>query len=225
MPPASLEGITLFEELPAEALHGIAQACRWQRYAPGQLVFDRDSDTLDVYFVVKGTVRISSTVSPEREVALADVGAGQYFGEIAAIDRQRRTARVVALEESLLASLGGPAFVGVMRDHSGVALKVMGRLTRIVRDLDHRVIRLLAQSESQRVWCQLLKLSESDPVHGGGIIRDMPNHGEIATWAGTSRDCVARAIGDLARNGIVRRRTRGLVISDLDRLKLMAGED
>ncbi|TAN79130.1 MAG: Crp/Fnr family transcriptional regulator [Magnetospirillum sp.] len=219
----ALSRVSLFTDLPAAALREVEGRCTWRRYASGDQVFDKESDTLDVYFVIEGAVRILNNTGDDREVALADVLAGNYFGELAAIDGMKRSARVVATRDTLLASLDGPSFLVLMRDHPEIALRVLERLTRIVRNLDNRVSQLSTQSEQQRIWGELLRLAEPDPAKAEGWhIPDLPNHKEIAAWAGTSREQVAQAIGELARDGIVRRKTMGLVICDLPRLQLMA---
>ena len=219
----SLGTVSLFVDLPPQTLHDIQARCSWRQVAAGDLVFDRENDTLDVYFVLRGSVRILNIADDGREVALADIGQGNYFGELAAIDGMRRSARVIAIQDSVLASLDGASFLEFMRSSPIIALRVLERLTCIIRNLDDRVIRMSVQSESQRIWTQLLKMVEPDPSRNGGwIIRDMPNHREIAVWSGTSREQVAQAIGDLARDGIVRRRTSGLIICDLPRLQFKA---
>lgn len=217
-----LDRFELFAGLPAAAIRQIEAQCSWHRFASGEQVFDKESDTLEVYFVVEGAVRIL-TQSGEREVALADVVAGNYFGELAAIDNMRRSARVVATRATVLASLEGESFLDCMRAYPEVALKVLERLTRIIRNLDQRVTKLSTQSETSRVFGELVRIAEPDPSRPDGWhIPDMPNHKEIAAWAGTSRELVAQAIGELARDGIVKRRGMGLMISDWTRLQLMA---
>jgi CRP/FNR family transcriptional regulator, cyclic AMP receptor protein len=218
-----LARVSLFSDLGDTALGDIEARCNWSRVASGCQIFDKDSDTLEVYFVVDGAVRILTTGSDEREVALADVIAGNYFGELAAIDGMKRSARVVATKDTLLASLEGDAFLDLMRQYPSIAIKVVERLTRIVRSLDGRVAQLSTQSESQRVWGEILRLAQPDPAKADGWqIADLPNHKEIAAWAGTTREKVAQAIGELAREGVVRRRSMGLVICDFPRLQLMA---
>ncbi|CAA7624721.1 Crp/Fnr family transcriptional regulator [Magnetospirillum sp. SS-4] len=219
----ALSRVSLFADLPAAALAEIEGRCAWHRFASGDQVFDKESDTLDVYFVIDGAVRILNATGDDREVALADVLAGNYFGELAAIDGMRRSARVIATRESVLASLDGASFLDLMRRYPEIAMKVLSRLTRIVRNLDSRVTQLTSQTEAQRIWCELVRLAEPDVARPEcWHIPDMPNHREIAAWAGTSREQVAQAIGELARDGIVRRKTMGLVICDLDRLRMMA---
>ncbi|CAA7625875.1 Crp/Fnr family transcriptional regulator [Magnetospirillum sp. UT-4] len=217
-----LARFALFAGLTPEDLAAIEARCTWHRFEVGDQVFDRDSDTLEVYFVVTGAVRIL-TQRADCDIALADVVAGNYFGELAAIDGLRRSARVVVTQAARLASLPGPAFLEVMHAHPEVAVRVLERLTRIVRALDHRVAELATTSETQRICGELVRLAE--PEQGkpdAWIIADLPNHKELAAWVGTTRETVAQAIGELARDGVVRRRGIGLVISDWPRLQLMA---
>ncbi len=77
-------------------MRDIANRCAWHRLTGGEQVFDRHTDTLDVYFVIGGMVRVFATGTDGNEVALADIPAGNYFGGLAAIDGLGRSARVVA---------------------------------------------------------------------------------------------------------------------------------
>lgn len=218
-----LERIELFAGLPPEAVSAIEGQCAWLSVAADAQVFDKESDTQDVYFVVAGSVRILTTGPDDREVALADVQAGNYFGELAAIDGMRRSARVVATHDAVLALLPPAEFLGLMRRHPEVAMRVLNRLSRVIRRLDSRVTELSTKSDKQRVFGQLLQLAEKDGADGDGrIIADLPNHREIAAWTGTSKDVVAQAIGELARQGIVRRRGMALLIPHWRRLQDLA---
>ena len=134
----------------------------------------------------------------------------------------KRSARVVAMTDTALASLNGPAFLDMLRTYPSAAIRVLERLTRIVRALDNRVTTLSSQTDRQRIWAELVRLAKPEPLKTNGWhIPDMPNHREIAAWAGTTKEKVAEAIGELARDGIVRRKTMGLIISDMTRLETM----
>ena len=218
----TLSGIVLFSDLSPQHLAEIEAKCRWHHLDGGDQVFDKNSDSLDVYFICAGSVRILSQAE-EREVALADVGQGRYFGELAAIDGLPRSAKVVALTRCLLASLDGAAFRDVVARHPQIGLRLMERMTLVVRDLDRRVIDLSTTSESQRICGELLRLAEPAPsLPGCLMVPDMPNHKEIAAWVGSSREVVAQVIGELARDGVVKRRGMGLTIMDPMKLKLLA---
>jgi CRP-like cAMP-binding protein len=212
--PRKLSGVTLFDGLSPEEITEIEGLVSWHVVPEGEVVFDQESDTLEVYCVVHGGVRILTTMAG-REVVLAEIRAGNFFGEIAAIDRKPRTARVISSEDSLLASISGTSFISLMLKFPKISLRVMERMARVIRALDTRVTSLSTLSDEQRVVIELLRLAEPDPkVLNSWHIPVMPVHSDIASWAGTEREVVARTIGMLARESIVKRRGIGLIIAD-----------
>ncbi len=220
---AGLDSILLFADLPPETIAAIGGKAAWREYAADQQVFDKESDAIDVYFIVSGSVRILRSIAPDREVALADLGPGHFFGELAAIDGGKRSARVIALEPTVLASLDGPAFEAVMAAYPLVTRRVLLRMAQIIRTLDNRVSELSSLSEGQRIMAELVRLSQPDPRRDGGFyIPDLPNHREIAGWAGTDREAVARTIGELTRLRVVERRSMSMMIRDWPKLRAMA---
>lgn len=219
----SLADVSLLKGLSANALKVVEKTCNWHLIAAGEQVFDQSSTSTEVYFIVEGGVRILTYTNTGREVALANVLAGDYFGELSAIDNRGRSARVVAVDTTVIASMEGKDFMEFMHKYPDVAIGVLTRFAHIIRTLDSRVAELSQLSENQRVLAELVRLAEPDQRHPSAwAIADMPSHKEIASWAGTSREVVAQTIGELARDGVVERRTMGLRIKDWGRLQLMA---
>ncbi|MEO5373118.1 MAG: Crp/Fnr family transcriptional regulator [Alphaproteobacteria bacterium] len=221
--PQRLNGITLFSGLSPEAIAEIEALCVWHRFAEGEQVFDQEHKGRDVFFLAAGAVRVLTYTQTRREVALANVLAGDYFGELAAIDGKGRSARVIAVEDSLIASLPGQTFMDLMYKYPSIGVGLINRFAFIIRVLNARVTDLSTLTENQRVLAELVRIAKPDPKRPGiWLISSLPNHKEIASWAGTTRDVVAQTIGELARDGVVERRTMGLLIKDWGRLQLMA---
>jgi CRP-like cAMP-binding protein len=219
-----LDKIKLLADLPPDAIREIETRCKWQRYAPGDVIFDENSESLDVYFLVEGSVRILRRGQDAREVSLANFVAGDFFGELAAIDGKPRSARVVVADEStILAALDGPTLLDAMTRHPQIALKMLKRFAAIIRALDGRVTALSTLGESERIYGELIKLARPDPRRQGyWVIPEMPKHQDLAGWVGTSREVVAQVIGELARVGVVDRKHMSLIIRDWNKLQLMA---
>ena len=125
--------IALFSDLKAPELARIEQLCRYRRFSADEHIVDRDSTSTDVYFLVRGRVRIVNYSMSGREITFDELEAGSYFGEIAALDGRPRSANVVALEDSLILSLSRTAFIEILAGNQQLALKVMCRLATIVR--------------------------------------------------------------------------------------------
>lgn len=221
-----LNGIALFEGLPESDIHAFERQCHWHRYAADAVVFDKETTQLEVYFVVEGAVRVlsySSYARDGREVTLANFISGDYFGELAAIDNRPRSAKVVASEPTLLASIEGGGFMAFMEKHPHVAIRVLRRFAGIIRTLDIRVTELSTLSDQQRIYTELLHMAKPDPKRGGAwTIPEMPKHKDLSSWTGATTEVVAQTIGELARDGLIERRHMAMVIRDLPRLQLMA---
>lgn len=219
----SLASIKLLVNLPPDELVMVEQRCRWWRFAPGEQIIDRDSDNRDVFFVVGGQVRIVNFSTSGREIAYATIEPGSYFGELSAIDGQRRSANVVAVTDCDLASISPAIFLKLLVKHPSVAMSVLQRLAGIVRISDDRIMDLSTLRAVQRVYVELLRLTQPDAaVKNLWVIRPMLSHSEIASRASTTRETVARVLGQLAHAGIVERKHRALYIRDKDKLEKLA---
>lgn len=221
--PKRLAGIRLLSQLRPETLSDLERRCRWRRYAANEEILSRDSDSEDVLFVVEGRVRVVNYSITGREIAFATVEAGGYFGELAAIDGEPRSANVIALEDSRLGALAPMMFRNLLLDHPDIAMRVLKRLARIVRTCDDRIMDLSTLGAVQRVHVELLRLAEPDPATPGlWVIRSMPTHKDIASHASTARETVARVLSQLAGAGIVERNRKTLYIRNRPRLERLA---
>ena len=118
----SLRGIQLFVNLPPEEVTALESRCKWNTYPAGGQILERDSDNRDVYFVVSGSVRIVNFSTSGREIALATVDEGSFFGELSAVDGQRRSANVVAVTDCAVASITPAVFSRLLVKHPTVAM-------------------------------------------------------------------------------------------------------
>jgi CRP/FNR family cyclic AMP-dependent transcriptional regulator len=94
--PGALRGCTLFESLSAEQLAKVAEIALPRELAEGDVVFREGSTGDEMYVVVEGRVRISTSIPGAGEEALTLLGPGGWFGEMAAIDDAPRSADAVA---------------------------------------------------------------------------------------------------------------------------------
>lgn len=216
----SLGGIALFESLDEAEIRRLETRCRWRRYRDGERVLDSGSTSRDVYFVASGAVSIVNFSLSGKEVTLATAKAGSYFGELAAIDNQPRSASVVSVEDSLLAIMPAQTFIDLLNSRAEVTFQVAKRLAEIVRLSDQRIMELSTLAATQRVYAELLRMAEPDSaVPGLWVIRPLPPVREIASRVSTTRETAARALGQLYPTGLIRRKGRSLYLMDREGLQ------
>jgi CRP/FNR family transcriptional regulator, cyclic AMP receptor protein len=220
-----LRGIGLLDGLPAERLDALARECAWRNYAHEQQIISREAEDRDLYLIVSGRVRVTIYSAGGRQVTFRDLGAGECFGDVAAIDGKRRSADVVALESSLLAAMPPAVFWGLLRKEPLVAERALQRLANLVRALSERVIDLSTLGVQNRIHAELLRLAREAGI-GGNTARIVPapKHTDIASRVSTYREQVTRELSALVRMGIVERGDRALVVRDLARLERLVEE-
>src|SRR5918997_2623715 len=138
-PDGGLARLAFLRDAEPAALAATAPLARWLAVGPGELVLDFGDATDDVFFVAEGAVRVVVRTPLGQEVILGDLGPGDVFGEMAAIDGAPRSANVTALHPSRLCRLPAAAFLEMALRSPAVGLRVMRLLTTRLRLQDARL--------------------------------------------------------------------------------------
>ena len=217
-----LRRIELFERLEATRLDALARQCVWRNYEAGKLIISRNAADRDVYLLVSGRVRITTYSRAGRQVTFRDIGAGEVFGEVAALDERPRTADVVALAPTLIASMPPAAFRRLLAEEPVLGERMLKRLAGLVRSLSERVIDLSTLGVQNRIHAEVLRLAREAGVERNvARIDPAPKHADIASQVSTYREQVTRELSALARAGILGKEARALVVRDVARLEKM----
>jgi CRP-like cAMP-binding protein len=224
MPKGSetLAHIPLFASLDAEAIRRLDARCAWKTAAPKEWIVDHDGEGTDVFFLASGSVRVLIVTSPDREVILADIQRGGFFGELAAIDGRARSAGIIALTTSTVACMPTAVFREAFRAYPDVAEQLLRRLALRLREMTQRIHEFSALQVKHRIYAELLRTSRADPADKRqALVSPPPSHAEIAARVSTRREMVTRELKALERAGLLGRRRGAIVIADVDALMAM----
>ncbi len=221
----TLAGVEIFSRLGQAERDAIARRCRGRRYLAGHEILHHRDTGDDVHFLVSGRVRATIFSASGKEVAFRDLGPGEIFGELSAIDHQPRSANVIALEESSVLSMSSAAFLTSMREYPEVAIALMSNLTALVRHLSERVVEFSTLGVNNRIHAELLRLANAGKPVGAKVeIESLPTHAEIANRISTHREAVTKEINRLASQGLLEKRRGALVIRDVGKLAEMVSD-
>jgi CRP-like cAMP-binding protein len=106
MDPQLLRACPLFETLSAEQLRQVADLARPRALEAGEVIFREGDAGAEMYVVTAGRVRISKRIAGVGEEALSILEAGSWFGEMAVIDDEPRSADALAHTGCQLAVIG-----------------------------------------------------------------------------------------------------------------------
>jgi len=222
----SLAALDAFASLPEAAREKIARLCHGRRYATNAHIIPQRDDGHGVYFVMSGVVKIAYYAVHGRQVAFRDTGPGEMFGELSALDGDRRSAEVIARSPTLLVSLSASRFLAVLQQYPSVSNYVLNRLAKLIRLLSDRVVEMSTLGVNNRIHAELLRLARTfDPGGASVVIEKMPTRDEFAARISTHREAVSREIGALVKPGLVKKiQKRGLHILDVPRLERMVSD-
>ena len=163
----SLSNIPLFAELPEDAVERYSKSCSWRKYEENELIIDYDDDSRDVRFIISGYVRIILRIATGKEVILAEMKDGEFFGETAAIDNEGRSANVTALSRAHVCIMPQKLFLEMLDIFPSVNKMVMRTLALRCRMLNTRLAEHCFLQTKHRLYSELLRQSRPRLGHEG----------------------------------------------------------
>jgi CRP-like cAMP-binding protein len=196
-----LARVPVFETLGEAELARVADVALPRAFGAGHVVF-REGDASETCYVVRsGHCRAVREHPDGRTITLARFGPGDFFGELAMFDDEKRSATVEAVEETdVLAILGGD-MRRLLHDHPDIAMKLVVSLGRRLRETNERLARQSFQTVQSRVATVLAQLAGEDGAEHDIVIT--ATQAEIAQLAGSSRESASRFLAVLERAGVI----------------------
>jgi CRP-like cAMP-binding protein len=220
-----LRKVALLQGLSGERLDVLARQCVWRHFDAGKRIISRNATDRDVYLLVSGKVRITTYSQGGRQVTFRDIGAGDLFGEVAALDEKPRSADVIALDPALIASVPPAVFRKLLAEEPAIAERVLRRLAGLVRGLSERIVDLSTLGVQNRIHAELLRLAHEAGVSANTArIDPAPKHADVASQVSTYREQVTRELSALSKAGILARDGSVMVVRDVERLEKMVEE-
>ncbi len=127
-----LQRIELFTGLKPEAVELIAQVATEESHALGTKIFQHGDAGDKLYLILEGRVRISREVPGMGEEALAVLGPGQVFGEMALLDESPRSADARVHERCRLLAIPKDGFDDLLFLHKDLAYEVLWSIVRML---------------------------------------------------------------------------------------------
>jgi CRP/FNR family cyclic AMP-dependent transcriptional regulator len=201
-----LTGIVLFDKFTPEQLDYVAERARQRTYRADEAIVHQDDPGENFYIILRGTVKISSTLPDGNEVFLALLATGDTFGELSLIDSGFRSADVITQEATTLLSLDRATFeemVDKMQPFARNLMKILARRLRLAN------VRITAHSTFDvygRVAHQLIEFADlyGEPTPSGEtMIPIRLTQGDIAQLVGASRERVNQVMVAYRQRGLI----------------------
>lgn len=199
--PVVLRNVQLFSGLDDLELEKLSRVSGRKRVERGVFIVRSGESTDSLYVLLAGRAKVTNVDEDGRELILAWLGPGEFFGEMGLIDGSPRSANVVAVEPCELLFLSKESFQRCLQDNFQVAQKLMKTLVMRLREADRKIESLALLDVYGRVARLLLDMSEV--VEGRRVVKKKISKQDMAKMIGASREMVSKVMRDLELSGYI----------------------
>lgn len=197
----SLRGIPLFRSLPDPVLDEICELLIERKFPKNATVFEEGAGGDYMYLIQSGQVKVTKMSEDGREKILEIFEDGDFFGEMALVERAPRSAAVKTTRPSVLLALSRGAFLSLLRENPELPLEIIRELSHRLRETSSEVRALLFERVEERTRGVLRRLATTEPDASGRRSTPPITHQQLAERVGTSRETVTRVLKELRESG------------------------
>jgi len=208
-----LRRIRLFADLTDRESDSILDLMREKTVSKGTTIFYQNDHGGGLYLLLAGSVKITRTARDGRDVTVAVLHEGNFFGEMSLLDGQPRSASATAIQATRLLVLDREHFQRHVLAQPQIVAKLLRELSKRLRAADQAIEHLALGTVHDRVFHLLGHLGRRLPVKGGkGLIERAPTHQELAEMVGSSRETVTRTLALMEGDGLIKIERRKIAL-------------
>lgn len=210
-----LRDCLIFRSLDEAARQELAGRAYFKRFAAKEPIFQMGSPGQSMMAIASGVVRISAPMESGREIILADLPAGEVFGEVAMLDGKERSAGATALTNCELLVLERRDVVALIRHDPDAALRLLELLCGRLRRSEERMTEIAFLEVPARLARTLIRAAaEAAERSRVQPVKLSLAQGELARMIGSSRENVNRCLKEWQRHGLIDLKDGWLLVLD-----------
>ena len=216
-----LQKVPLFNNLTEEEMLQISSICQERNFKKGHIIFYEDDIGTSFYLIAEGQVKIVM-LSPEgREHILGVLQTHDFFGEMALLENEPRSATAIALSDAQVFIITREDFVHQLTHYPYTALRMLITMSRRLRKADRHVESLAFLSAPGRVARSLLELGEEQGkvVDQDIVVQTTMTRQELSNLAGTSRETLTRVLMAFQDNKLITLERGKIIIHNCKKLQ------
>ena len=129
-----IKNSAIFADLDENELKRVAEICQEQQFKFGKMIFKEDEPGNRLFIISEGEIRISREVPGSGEEALAVLKQGACFGEMAVLDRSKRSTNAIANTDCKLLTITRSDFEMLLDFDRDLGYKVLWSVVRMLSE-------------------------------------------------------------------------------------------
>jgi len=209
----------LFDQRSGPELNEISKKLTEKNYSVDEYLFHQHDEPDRLYLILTGEVSVETTSIGGRTTVLANLMAGEIFGEFAIIDSGLRSASARIVTNSRVASMSGDSFLQIIKAYPEIGLKLASVLVLRLRDSNRKLESVNTETLPQRVVSLLLQLCREASDANTTTIK--LTQSDLAIRLSASREKVNRHLHTLQDRGLIKLGRGTFDVLDIEGLKAL----
>lgn len=194
-----LQTVPIFSCLEESERATLCERAIRKRIPKNAILLNQGDTTDSLYIILSGKVKTIIEDENGKEIILSISGVGEYFGEMAMIDEEPRSATIMTKEPTEVMIFTRPVVRQILAEHLDTAFSLLRGLTHRLREANKQIESLAFMDVYGRV--SRLFNDQSDAINGEWVVNEPLTHQEIANMVGASREMVTRIMRELTDGG------------------------
>jgi CRP/FNR family cyclic AMP-dependent transcriptional regulator len=184
----------------------------------GTVIFTEGESGHEMYIIHEGKVKITKRVRA-METILAELDKGDFFGEMAILEKEARSATAVAATDIKLLVVDEKTFESTIRTNPDVAIRIMRKMAERIRDADHRIENLFIKDTTSKIVDMIGKFAAKEGRKTrDGIVVEL-SASDLAGLVGLEVDKTRRVVENLAKKNFLSMAGDTLIIKNPESLR------
>ena len=209
--PLLIRNVPLFSLLRDTELVLLTQVLLRKPYPKNSTVVAAGDPADALYIVISGRLKVLMSDKEGKEVILAILNQGDFFGEMGLIDQAPRSATVVAIDSCELLTMTRADFTKCLQKNFDLTMNVILGLVKRLREADRKIGSLALMDVCGRVARLLMEMAET--VDGQKVVTKLPKQ-QIAKMVGATREMVTRVMKEMETGGHIEVRAKQILLRD-----------
>ena len=206
-----LKQLSILSSLNDEEINQLASASTYMQYKKGDTIYNYGDTTKGVYILDKGSVKLANTASCGKTLIKDIVYDGDIFGENIFTNEVVRKNYAEAATVVKLFIIPMEVFKSLVMSNPAFAKMIMDVIIQRIQLLDQRMQNFVFKKAKARIVDFIMSTGKSRGIKIGMdecLINHGMSHKEIAYLTDTSRQTVARVLGELKKENVIHFSTR-----------------
>jgi CRP/FNR family cyclic AMP-dependent transcriptional regulator len=218
---AVLQEVPIFSGLGPKELEKISAVAHQRMYRKDQVILIEEEAGQTLFILMSGQVKISRISEEGREVILAVMSEGDFFGELSLLDGQSRSANVIVLKDAEMLLINRDDFLSLLKEFPMIAIQLLREMAGRMRRSDSQIKSLSLKNATGKVTGTLHRLAEDIGQRDSNQVEivSLPTQQDLANMAGTSRETISRVLQKLISDKYIAKDGSKLTILDYEKFK------